>query len=176
MECNHEVERLFVHYKNDIYNYLVYYTGRTDVEDLVQEVFIKVLTNLHRFEYKSNPKTWLFSIARHAAIDFYRKKKVKKLLSGKLFHHLISTQKTPDEALEASEESRELHTAISKLKKAYRDVVILRGIQRLTGAETAEILGWSQTRVNVTMHRAMKQLEKELLHSAKGGIRHESFS
>lgn len=176
MECNHEVERLFVQFKNDIYNYLVYYTGSTDVEDLVQEVFIKVLTNLHRFEYKSNPKTWLFTIARHAAIDFYRKQKVKKLLGGKLFQHLISTEKTPDEALEAREESRELYTAISKLKQAYRDVVILRGIQHLSGAETAEILGWSQTKVNVTMHRAMKQLEQELLHSAKGGIRHESFS
>ncbi|TPG70365.1 RNA polymerase sigma factor [Brevibacillus laterosporus] len=176
MECNHEVERLFIQYKNDIYNYLVYYTGSTDVEDLVQEVFIKVLTKLHCFEYKSNPKTWLFTIARHAAIDFYRKQKLKKLLSGKLFHSIISTEKTPDEALEASEDSKELYTAISKLKQAYRDVLILRGIQCLTGAETAEILGWSQTKVNVTMHRAIKQLEKELVHSAKGGIRHESFS
>jgi len=52
----------------------------------------------------------------------------------------------------------------------------LRGIQRLSGTETAEILGWSLTKVNVTMHRALKQLENELNPIAKGGIQHETFS
>lgn len=171
-----EIERLFVQYKDDIYNYLVYYTGSMDVEDIVQDVFIKVITHFDRFENKSNRKTWLISIARHAAIDHYRKQKLKKLFSGKLLTSFLSTDKTPTEALEASEDARELYEAISKLKQSYREVLILRGIQRLSGAETAEILGWSLTKVNVTMHRALKQLENELNPVVKGGIQHETFS
>jgi RNA polymerase sigma-70 factor, ECF subfamily len=46
--------------------------NKEQAEDLVQEVYIRVINSYNRFEGKSSEKTWLFSIARNVAIDFYR--------------------------------------------------------------------------------------------------------
>lgn len=71
-----QIEQWFMEYSNDLYHFLVYYTGKHDVDDLVQEVFIKALHNLHHFKGASSPKTWLISIARHLVIDLQRKHKI----------------------------------------------------------------------------------------------------
>jgi RNA polymerase sigma-70 factor, ECF subfamily len=69
---NTRISEWFHQYSNDLYQFLIYYLGSSDVEDLVQEVFIRAIKNMDSFEEKSSPKTWLFSIARHIAIDEIR--------------------------------------------------------------------------------------------------------
>ena len=69
-------EELYEKYHDDIFNFLFYMVrNREQTEDLVQEVYIKVLRSYKRFKGKSSEKTWLLSIARHVAIDFFRKQK-----------------------------------------------------------------------------------------------------
>jgi len=64
-------------YYLDVYRFLVCFSGnQNDAEDLTQEVFIRVLKSLTNFNGKYNLKTWIFSIAKHVAVDHYRKKKV----------------------------------------------------------------------------------------------------
>lgn len=59
----------------DVYRFLICFTGnQNDAEDLTQDVFIRVLNNLSNFN-TGNLKTWIFSIAKHVAIDHYRKKR-----------------------------------------------------------------------------------------------------
>src|SRR5690625_6343817 len=62
-------------YADDIYRFLVHYMSTTDVEDIVQEVFIKAIDRYDLFNGESSPKTWLISIARNLAIDEARRKK-----------------------------------------------------------------------------------------------------
>ncbi|CAM5796639.1 MULTISPECIES: RNA polymerase sigma factor [Brevibacillus] len=152
------IEQWFLAYSSDIYRFLVYYTGRTDIDDLVQETFIRALKSPQQTEI-ANPKTWLFAIARNAAIDERRRKKLISLLPETFLQHLISRDKTPEESLELSENKRMLYDIINQLKPSYRDVLILRGIKGLSSKETAEILGWSEAKVNLTMHRAMKAVQ-----------------
>ncbi|CAH2717571.1 hypothetical protein BACCIP111895_04785 [Neobacillus rhizosphaerae] len=76
MERDHQIEKWFIQYEKDVTNYLVYYTGSSDVEDLVQETFLRAFRAFSRFKNDSSPKTWLISIARNTAIDYYRKKSV----------------------------------------------------------------------------------------------------
>jgi RNA polymerase sigma-70 factor (ECF subfamily) len=64
----------FYQYSNDVYQFLIYYLGSVDVEDMVQEVFIRAIKNEQSFQESSTPKTWLFSIARNLAIDEIRRK------------------------------------------------------------------------------------------------------
>ncbi|WP_430787096.1 RNA polymerase sigma factor [Virgibacillus flavescens] len=75
MKDNKKIALWFKQYHDDILNFLVYYTGKVDVDDLVQEVFIKAVRNVNTFKGNSEPKTWLISIARNVAIDEMRKRK-----------------------------------------------------------------------------------------------------
>lgn len=64
-------------YADDIYRFLVYYTATSDVEDLLQDVFIRAIDRYDSFRAESSPKTWLISIARNLAIDEERKRNEK---------------------------------------------------------------------------------------------------
>ncbi|MFD2655928.1 RNA polymerase sigma factor [Gracilibacillus thailandensis] len=148
-------------YSDDIYRFLVYYTSTSDVEDLVQEVFIKAIDRYDSFKGDSSPKTWLFSIARNLAIDEARKQTRqdwRKLI--KTYEHKIDI--SPEDKHLLTEKKLELHKAITKLKQDYRDVVILRGIEELSVTETADILKWSDSKVRVTFHRALKALKLQV--------------
>lgn len=168
LDTGKQVEKWFIEYGDDIYNYLVYHTGSLDVEDMVQEVFIKALKGAQKFKGLSTPKTWLFTIARNIASDYYRKKGHLKLMPYDVLEN-SPCEDAFDAKLEFDEDMHEIYTALKKLKKSYRDVVILRGIRDLSPSETAEILNWNETRVNVTLHRALKALRKQLSINQKGG-------
>lgn len=138
-----KISEWFYLYSNDVYNFLVYYTGTTDVEDLVQEVFIKAGRGLNSYKNLASPKTWLFTIARNIAIDEARKKESKINKNSTAFDEGFWKQQTtanPEHILLKREEQRELYLSISKLKKKFREVLILRGIQGLSVRETAQIL------------------------------------
>lgn len=148
-------------YADDVYRFLIYYMSTPDVEDLVQEVFIKAIDRYSSFKGDSSPKTWLISIARNLAIDEARKKKRKdwrKLI--KTYELQIDT--SPEDKQVTKERKLELHQAIEKLKEDYRAVVILRGIEELSVAETAHTLKWTESKVRVTFHRALKVLKSEV--------------
>ncbi|MED1725403.1 RNA polymerase sigma factor [Brevibacillus parabrevis] len=167
MDKNSIIEQWFLRYSDDIYKFLVYYTGNKDVEDLVQDVFLKALRSLESFEGRSQPKTWLLTIARHTAIDFARKNRLRNWLPDKWLAGVQSEEKTPEEILHLHAEQQALYQAVRKMKSAYREVLILRGIKGLSPKETAEILDWSENKVNVTMHRAMKAVKEHLMQDRK---------
>ncbi|GAA0307574.1 RNA polymerase sigma-70 factor (ECF subfamily) [Gracilibacillus halotolerans] len=148
-------------YANDVYRFLIYYTSSADVEDLVQEVFIKAIHHYDHFRGDSSPKTWLFSIARNVAIDQARKNNRKNWRS--LIHlYEDNTDPSPEETKITKETVQELYEAIEKLKQSYRDVIILRAIKELSVKETAKILNWTDTKVRVTYHRALNVLKEQL--------------
>lgn len=152
----------FHQYSNDLYQFFIYYLGSTDVEDFVQEVFIRAIKKEDSFQEKSSPKTWLFSIARHVAIDEIRRKqraRLKELIFKQSVESYTTT--TPEHVLELNETHKELFEVIQRLKKSYRDVVVLRGIKELSVSETAEILNWKEEKVRLTFHRALKALQNE---------------
>ncbi|MBT2690937.1 RNA polymerase sigma factor [Bacillus sp. ISL-47] len=156
------ISEWFYEYSHDIYHFLIYTLGTGDVEDLVQEVFIRAIRNIDSFQERSSPKTWLFGIARHVGIDEIRKRQ-RERLKNYLFmkSEEASSKDNPEEFLEMSETHQVLYKAVRGLKQSYRDVVILRGIKEMTIGETAEILGWSEGKVRLTFHRAIKALQKE---------------
>ncbi|WGV61091.1 RNA polymerase sigma factor [Brevibacillus brevis] len=154
------IEQWFLTYSQDVYRFLVYYTGRTDIDDLVQETFIRALKAMQGTEVE-NPKTWLFAIARNVAIDERRKAKLISWLPDIFLQHLVSPDKTPEESLMLSENKRLLYEMINQLKSSYRDVLILRGIKGLSSKETAEVLGWTEAKVNLTLHRAIKAIQNK---------------
>ncbi|UTE77400.1 MULTISPECIES: RNA polymerase sigma factor [Rossellomorea] len=161
MSDNRLVADWFQHYSDSIYTFLVYRMGSGDVEDLVQEVFIRALNSIEAFEGKANPKTWLYSIARNLALDELRKRNRCKwsFTSFSPISHEGASLETPESLYFLNEGSRELLSSINQLKSNYRDVLILKGINGFDVKETASILGWTENKVRITFHRACKKLQ-----------------
>ena len=164
MSKEEKISQWFFEYSDDIYQFLLYKLGSSDVEDLVQEVFIRALKSLKTFKGNSSPKTWLYSIARNMAIDEIRKRKREKWKSLLLLNNEQSTILSPEELYFLSEEHKVLIATIYSLKSNYQDVLILRGMKELTVEETANILGWTEEKVRSTHYRA-----KQALHAKLGG-------
>ncbi|WP_312475235.1 RNA polymerase sigma factor [Neobacillus sp.] len=158
-----QIDIIYHRYYLEVYRFLMCFSGnQNDAEDLTQEVFIRVLNNLSNINSIVNFKTWIFSIAKHVAIDHYRKRRFSSLFTDGFFKHIVSTEKEPNEVYEQNEMKRLVHGAISKLKPNYRAVVILRGINEFSIKETSEILQCSESKVKVDYHRALKELKKKL--------------
>lgn len=164
MESKKVISDWFHQYSNDIYHFFIYRMGTADVEDLVQEVFIKAMKGMSSFQGTSSPKTWLFSIARNIAIDEIRKKKRNKWKELLFFNdqHESASEETPETILQWNEENKRLFQAIQSLHGTYRDIIILRGIKGLTTEEAAVILNWSKKKVHTTYYRAKIALQKVL--------------
>lgn len=156
------IESWFLQHEKAVTNFLTYYMGHRDVEDLVQDTFIRALKSMDQFKGEASPKTWLLRIARNTAIDSLREKNVLERILLKL--HLSSQNPAPliEDLLIRKEVSAKLYQAIHSLPASYREVVLLRGISDLSSVESAMVLGWSANKVNVTFFRAIQKLKKKL--------------
>ncbi|ART76913.1 RNA polymerase sigma factor SigX [Sutcliffiella horikoshii] len=157
-------QELYEKYHQDVYQFLYYMVNNKEqAEDLVQEVYIKVLRSYDRFEGKSSEKTWLFSIAKHVAIDSFRKQKGWKNKLLETFdwnkQQVKDHAPLPEEIAVQNEQVQQMYRCLDKCKVDHRLVLILRYIQALTIQETAQILGWTESKVKTTQHRALKVLK-----------------
>ncbi|MBW5444777.1 sigma-70 family RNA polymerase sigma factor [Cohnella sp. CFH 77786] len=168
-----KIEEWFLAYGSDVHHFLVYYLGRSNVEDLVQDVFVKALKGMDRYEGRASPKTWLFSIARRVALDEARKKKWHTLLSARIRSE-TDVSRSAEEIVFQREDTEGVYRVIRRLKTSYRDVLLLRVMQDFSPEETAAILGWTRNRVNVTLHRALIKV-RELYLREERSIGHGEF-
>jgi len=154
-------------YHKDIYSFLFYMTKNRELtEDLVQEVYIRIIKSYERFEGKSTMKTWALSIARNVAIDHFRKENtLKKRLFSQVDwkdYEIRDTNPIPEDVIVQSDRVRLLYQCLDKCTIDQRMVIVYRYIQDLSIAETAQVLGWTESKVKTTQHRALKVLKKHL--------------
>lgn len=166
--------RLYEEYHHDVFKFLIYLTrSRDQAEDLVHEVYVRVLRAYAGFEGKSSEKTWLFSIAKNVAIDHFRKQSVRRKHAFDKFDwetsQLTSTGSLPDEIAVMNEKMQELLNALEECSGDQKMVIHMRFIHDLTIAESAEILGWTEGKVKTTQHRAIKSLRQKLKTFPEGG-------
>lgn len=141
-------------------------------EDLTQETFVKAYRHFNQFQHQSNSRTWLFRIAQNTTKDHFRKK-------NPLTRYFNLTLTEPDssplpsELMEMSEQQEALFDSLQNLKPTYRQVTTLRMLKEFSTKETAEILGWSESKVKSTLARALKELKKELI---KGGFDYDAIT
>ena len=124
---------------------------RDEVADIVQEVFLSAYKNLHALRDKTTVGAWLAAIARNRAMEFYRNLKPTEELSENL-----------KEKSTANAEAREILTAIRALPETYKETLILRLVEGMTGNEIAEQTGLTPESVRVNLHRGMKLLRQKL--------------
>lgn len=163
---NDEFERLYETYHHSLFQFLFYMVrNRQTAEELVQEVYIKVFNSYSSFKGDSSEKTWLYSIARHVGVDWIRSQNRKKRkvfglfeLSEKEFQ-IRDEEPLPEEIILEREEMKEVYQMLGRCSLDQQQVIILRYIESLSISETANILGWTESKVKTTQHRAIKTLQ-----------------
>ena len=161
------------------YNQRLYRVSRvilrddSEAEDVMQDAYVRAYEHLDQFAGRAAFSTWLTRIAIHEALARKRRRgRMDELDAFPANGESMSIMKSPapsPEAGTATAEARELlEQAIDNLPEAYRSVVVLREVEEMSVAETAESLGVSDAVVKTRLHRAHAMLRKELYERAKG--------
>lgn len=167
------LEFLIKRYLKPVYNFIYQYVGNVaDTEDIAQETFVRVWRHLKKFDLDKNFKTWLFSIAKNAAIDWLRKKRPIPLsawesededrAAAEIF---VDPAPLPDEIFDRQHLTQSIQAALAQLSADYRAVVFLHYQEGLTFREIAEILGEPLDTVKSRERRALLALRKILIQS-----------
>lgn len=167
-----QFNQLYEKYHTELFQFLFYMVNnREQAEDLVQEVYIKILKSYDRFERKSSEKTWMFSIARNVAIDSFRKKKSLKEQFFDNFYMNVNDLNDynllPEEVAMTKEEIKQVYRSLQCCSVEQRMVIHYRYIQGFSIADTAAALGWSASKVKTTQHRGIKKLRKHYQERVK---------
>ena len=158
---------LYHRYSNEVYKFLVYFTRNHDVEDLVQDTFVRAMKGIGKFR-GDNARSWLISIARNVAIDALRKANRFAFVENRAMDELNAREKSPEEWVEFKDDEERILNTLNAMKVGYKEVVICRAFMDLSSEETAQVLGWSTNRVNVTLYRAIKSLRAALTEESGG--------
>lgn len=122
-----------------------------EVSDLVQDVFLLAFRKLSTLREAAAFGPWLAMIARNRAMDFHRRSRETEELSEQL-------SRPPTPVAEASE----VLEVIRGLPEAYRETLVMRLVEGMTGPEIAEQTGLQPDSVRVNLHRGMKLLREKL--------------
>jgi len=162
------LSELYSLYFPRVYRYILARTGNPyDAEDLAEEVFMKVLEAIDRFQWREAPfSAWLFRIAHNALISQRRKDGVRGR-SGPLSDGLALDSQSPDEMVENRLALNEIMEAAQKLPEAQRQVITLRFAAGLSVAETARAMNKGEGNVKVIQHKAIAKLRESVRSKAK---------
>lgn len=154
------MDRLYRHFAPVVHGVLLSYVQHADADDLTQDVFETALQRLHELREDAAFPGWIVSIARRAALDAKRRPAPLTGLDAE-------PASDPAEVEDRTDAERSLR-AIRALPEAYRETLVLRLVEGLTGPEIAERTGLTPGSVRVNLHRGMAQLRERLARGPGG--------
>lgn len=158
-------EALYFRHAQRVWRYARYFSGSDDAAaEIVQEAFVRVARNIGSFEGRAQFSTWLFTIVRSISIDTTSQRK-RRPQTGKAedwMNSVPSQTPGPEENLAAIETRAAVRAAIGRLPESEREAVLLCEIEDLPLKEAADILGWGESRIKVTLFRARRRLKDML--------------
>jgi RNA polymerase sigma-70 factor, ECF subfamily len=151
------------------YNQRIYRIARailhdnSEAEDVMQDAYVRAYKSLSTFQGKSSFATWLARIAVNEALQRKRRnKRMDPIEDGDHVLQLESLGESPEQLCGREELRSILEHAIAALPQHYRVVVMLRDVEEMTTAETAEALELSEENVRIRLHRGRALLRKLL--------------
>jgi len=136
-----------------------------DIEDLVQEIFLKTYTNIQSFDPDRKFSSWLYRIAHNEFINAIKKRGREPLTffdADILFPHPVAKEKTDTEIIQ-NDLRQMIDTCMDKLKTKYREPLILYYFEELSYKEIADVLHIPVATVGIRIKRGKKSM-KEILN------------
>ncbi len=161
-------EKLVKRYERKIYNHGLRLTGNSsDAMDLMQEVFLGVYRNLHRFRGDAKFSSWIFRIAHNKAVDMNRRKRLMSVPAkfasedeGDVLDKFpANVEFEPDNKLGNLQQNTRILKMLKKLGIEQRSIVELKVFQSLTFEEIAELQDISANTAKTRFYNALKKLK-----------------
>ncbi|MCH9003009.1 MAG: sigma-70 family RNA polymerase sigma factor [Planctomycetes bacterium] len=174
------LEILVDRYSARLYGFLFRMTGHPeDAEDMVQEVFVRMVKSIARYEEDGRFEAWLFRIAANLARDRGRRQKRNPVVgsidedssetAGDRFEHRIGlapSHQDPEQRMTLTEDIVRLQTALNRLPTEEREVVMLRHYTDMSFAEIADLMASPLGTALARAHRGLAKLRKWMESSA----------
>ncbi len=154
-------ENIVIDYQRDVINFLYRLVGnRFEAEDLAQETFIKAFKNFGSLKDFSKIRSWLLSIARNIAVDFFRRKKEKTVAldNAVLENYAVANAASFDQEIVSAELSKEIKTCIDQLGSDDQTMIRLLYYEGFSYNEIAVMMKMNLNTVKSRLHRARSAL------------------
>ena len=156
---------LFERYHVPLFNFYLKLTGdRTASEDLVQEVFFRMLRYRTSYDPAQSFTAWMYQIARNAGVDQVRKRGSAQVVDIDSFvdrrAELVSASPGPEESASRGQDLALLRRAMGRLPEDKREILVLSRFQGMKHEDIAEVLGCEVGTVKVRVYRAIRALEQ----------------
>jgi RNA polymerase sigma-70 factor (ECF subfamily) len=154
--------QLYDHYQGSVYRFVFYRTrSQTVAEDLTSETFVRALRNMSGFRWQGKDfGAWLMTIARNLCTDHFKAGRTRlELTTEDMGVHDDATE-GPENAVLAGLTNEVLLDGLRQLSDEQRDCLIMRFLQGLSIAETAEVLGRSEGAIKQLQLRGVRNLAK----------------
>jgi RNA polymerase sigma-70 factor, ECF subfamily len=139
--------------------------SRAESEDVVQDVFVRVIEHSRSLPAVRDMRVWLIRIAWNLAID--RRRRIRpEQMDASFVEGLVATSMPADEAMDEAQRMKAVLLELERLPKGERHVLLLSAIEELGTAEMAQVLGKSESAVRALLFRARMRLRQRL---KKGG-------
>jgi len=147
---------LYRKYARMVHGMLLARAPASEVDDLVQDVFLSAYRRIRTLREAGAFGGWLAMITRHRAYDYHRQYREVVELPDDRSPEAVAAQDAP------LAEARQVLAILQTLPQAYRETLVLRLVEGLTGPEIAEQTGLTPASVRVNLHRGMKLLREKL--------------
>lgn len=156
--------QLYDRYARMVHGILLARVPPREVDDLVQEVFLAALRQLHALRDVSRFGAWLSTIARNRANDHYRKSGPEAAVTEEVIENQVESRGNDHTA---EQQAATILAAIRTLPDAYREPLILRLVEGMTGPEIAARTGLTHGSVRVNLCRGMQLLREKLEETSR---------
>ncbi|MBU0612477.1 sigma-70 family RNA polymerase sigma factor [Patescibacteria group bacterium] len=135
-----------------------------DLEDILQDVFIKVYRNLNNFDLDLKFSSWIYRICRNHVISHYRKVQSRPQSiggeDGELILHMIKDDNDPHELIDETLSNEKIQKVLSQMDKKYQEVIVLKYLEDKDYQEISDILKKPVGTIGTLLSRAKKQFKQ----------------
>jgi RNA polymerase sigma factor (sigma-70 family) len=161
---------LYGRHRTPLFNFFVRLTGNTHLsEDLVHEVFLRMLRYRHTFKAGNQFRTWMHQIARNARHDAWRRGQHESATDTAELEEseaLWGVEPEPDWEVGRNQEVALLQQALAALPEESREVLVLSRFQGMKYEDIAAVLGCNVGAVKMRVLRALRELRQHFSHLA----------
>jgi RNA polymerase sigma-70 factor (ECF subfamily) len=161
------LQMLVEQYQDRLVRYLTYVLGRRDeVDDLVQETWLRVMERGRSYDGRSRFEPWLFTVARHLAIDLVRRRREVSLDAeddgGPVVIAPVSQELSPFAQAARTEDAERLAGALQGLLPIYREALVLRFMEDMSLQEIAAVVNAPVATVAARIYRGLATLRSQM--------------
>lgn len=162
------LKTLIDRYFPSIYNYISRLVSTEEIDDLVQDTFVRIWRNIKKVDFnKASFKTWIFTIARNRVIDYLRKKKTISFSAmnkkdESFSESIIDESSSIEDEILKTEDVNQLNRALDEIDEIYREILILHYQEDMSFKEIGQLLNKPLNTVKSHHYRAILKLRGAL--------------